>query len=98
MSVHLSDISNYILHVCVRNWIILAIFGEILHYIVEKSHQYDVSTIRVCIGKGRAPPVCVHGLMDVDIQTGVAYPMQAIGLVSIMDTGIQTWVHRYRQL
>ena len=42
-------------------------------------------------------PICVgHELRDADIQmrTGVAYPMLVNGLLPLMDTGKQTRVHR----
>ena len=76
---------------------VLTLFGEIIHYIIEKSRHYDVSITRVRHGKDQVPS---HLCADTGWQTrtGVAYPMQVIGLLPFMETGKRTQVHKHRQV
>ena len=54
VSVPVSVILNYTLpQYCIRFLVVWALFREIIHYINDKCHHYDVSTIRgrdkICI-------------------------------------------------
>ena len=71
----------------------LTLFGEIIYYIIEKLHHYDISTTRVHHGKGQSTFPSVD--MDIQTRTTVAYPMQVYGLLPFTDTGKRTRVYEH---
>ena len=79
-------------HCNTRYLLVFTLFGEIIHCIIEQSHQCDVSTMSVI--KSQVPSIRVRIRVDGrDYTDKDRCSMQVNGLLLFTDTGTQTQVN-----